>query len=409
MTNSSGKNAYGVVTDSTARDTTRDGGRAVAPASVLFVATVDSHIWYFHMPHMQLLRDMGFQVEVAAAPVGFAEKIRAEGYEVHAIPFSKNPLSLRNIAAYCALRRLMQSRHYIMVHVHTPVAGFLGRFAARRVGVPHIIYTAHGFHFHSHGKWWSNHLYYTLEQMAAHWTDTLIAINREDFAIASRAFARGRTKVVYVPGVGVDCRKYQILPATGRVAARASLGLSVDAYVVAWVGELDRNKRPEDALAAIRYLSQSGCTRMLMLGSGETSKEMEDLAVQYSLTGVVSLTGRVSNVADYLSASDVLLSTSIREGLPKSVMEAMATGLPVVAYDIRGCNDLVIDGETGFLVPFGDVSGLTDKLMWLAQHPDERRHMGEAGRRRIDETFSLEAVLPQMKTVYQNELGRKGV
>ena len=409
MTNSSGKNAYGVVTDSTARDTTRDGGRAVAPASVLFVATVDSHIWYFHMPHMQLLRDMGFQVEVAAAPVGFAEKIRAEGYEVHAIPFSKNPLSLRNIAAYCALRRLMQSRHYIMVHVHTPVAGFLGRFAAWRVGVPHIIYTAHGFHFYSHGKWWFNRLYYTLEQMAAHWTDTLIAINREDFAIASRAFARGRTKVVYVPGVGVDCRECHVLPATGRIAARASLGLPEDAYAVAWVGEMNRNKRPEDALAAIGHLSMGDPVRMVMLGNGRRSREISDVVVRYGLGEIVSLTGRVSNVAKYLSASDVLLSTASREGLPRNVMEAMVTGLPVVAYDIRGCNDLVIDGETGFLVPFGDVSGLTDKLTWLAQHPDERRHMGEAGRKRIEEAFSLEAVLPQMKTVYQNELGRKGV
>src|SRR5450756_199798 len=110
----------------------------------LFVATVDSHIWYFHMPYLRMLRDMGFQVEVAAAPVGFAERIRAEGYEVHTIPFSRNPLNLRNIAAYRALRRLMQSRHYVMVHVHTPVAGFLGRLAARRQGVPHIVYTAHG-------------------------------------------------------------------------------------------------------------------------------------------------------------------------------------------------------------------------------------------------------------------------
>jgi glycosyltransferase involved in cell wall biosynthesis len=84
----------------------------------------------------------------------------------------------------------------------------------------------------------------------------------------------------------------------------------------------------------------------------------------------------------------------------------MATGLPVVAYDIRGCNDLVVDGETGFLVPLGDVRGLVDKLVWLAHHPDERHNMGVAGRRRIEEMFSLEMVLPQLKAIYQSELGR---
>jgi glycosyltransferase involved in cell wall biosynthesis len=81
----------------------------------------------------------------------------------------------------------------------------------------------------------------------------------------------------------------------------------------------------------------------------------------------------------------------------------------VVAYAIRGCNDLVVDGETGFLVPFGDVHGLADKLAWLAQHPDERHRMGMTGRNRIEETFSLEAVLPQMRAIYENELGRKGM
>jgi glycosyltransferase involved in cell wall biosynthesis len=374
---------------------------------ILFVATIDSHIWYFHMSHMQLLRDMGFRVEVAAAPGGFAERIGAEGYVIHPIPFSRSPLGLRNVAAYCALRSLMRSRHYIMVHMHEPVAGFLGRLAARGQGMRHIVYTAHGFHFHRQGKRWSNGLYYMLERMAARWTDTLITINREDFNVASRAFAHGRTRVVYVPGVGVDCGTSPILPEARRMTGRTSLGLPADAYVVAWVGELNRNKRPEDALTAMGYLRHMASARMVMVGSGTRDRQMAELLLRRGLDGVVSLAGQVSNVAEYLSACDVFLSTSSREGLPRSVMEAMAAGLPVVAYDIRGCNDLVLEGETGYLVPFGDVRGLTDKLAWLAQHPDERRRMGDAGRRRIEETFSLAAVLPQLKTVYQDELGRQ--
>lgn len=88
-------------------------------------------------------------------------------------------------------------------------------------------------------------------------------------------------------------------------------------------------------------------------------------------------------------------------------MEAMAAGLPVVAYDIRGCNDLMVDGVTGFLVPMGNVTDLTAKLEWLAEHPQERRDMGAAGRKRIEETFALDKVLPQMRIIYQNELERK--
>ena len=120
----------------------------------------------------------------------------------------------------------------------------------------------------------------------------------------------------------------------------------------------------------------------------------------------VACKGRVSNVGAYLAASDIFLSTASQEGLPRNVMEAMAAALPVVSYDIRGCNDLVLDGETGFLLPLGDVRGLADKLAWLAEHPDERRRMGTAGRRRIQETFSLDQVLPQMKKIYEDELAR---
>jgi glycosyltransferase involved in cell wall biosynthesis len=352
---------------------------------------------------------MGYTVEVAAAPAGFAGKIRAQGYEVHAIPFSRNPLSLKNVVAYHVLRQLMRSRHYAVVHMHTPVAGFLGRLAARREDVPHILYTAHGFHFHRRGNRWSNYLYYTLERVASRWTDTLITINKDDYAVASRRFASGLTHVAYVPGVGVDCQKCEVSSATSRGAARSFLGLSMQEYVVAWVGELNQNKRPQDVLAAVHELRKTQRVRVFMLGGGRRSQEIMNRAVCDNLNEIVSLLGRVSNVSEYLSASDVLVSTSMREGLPRNIIEAMAAGLPVVAYNIRGCNDLVIDGETGFLVPFGDVHGLADKLAWLAQHPDERRHMGEAGRRRVEETFSLEAVLPQMMTVYRSELEREAL
>jgi glycosyltransferase involved in cell wall biosynthesis len=373
---------------------------------VLFVATVDSHIWYFHMPHMQLLRDMGYSVEVAAGESGFAKQIHAEGYEVHTMGFSRNPPSIQNITAYRALRRLMQSRQFVMVHAHTPVAGFLGRLAARQEGVPHIVYTAHGFHFHSQGTWWSNRLYYALERIAARWTDTLITINKEDLAIASRAFAHGRTKVVYVPGVGTDCSQFNPATADQKTRERTLLRLGEDSFIIVWVAEFIKRKRPDDALAAVHGLGSKAPVQLLMLGDGLLLNSIQKAVLQHSMQDTIALRGRLSNVANYLAASDAFLSTASQEGLPKGVMEAMAAGLPVVAYDVRGCNDLVVDGETGFLVSFGDVRGLAGKLAWLAQHPDERHRMGEAGRRRIEQTFSLEAVLAHMKTVYEDELRR---
>jgi glycosyltransferase involved in cell wall biosynthesis len=377
---------------------------AGAVGSILFVANVDSHIWAFHMPYMAMLRDMGYMVEVAAASAGCADEIRSQGYEVYSIPFARNPLSTGNFSAYRALLGIMHDRHYVMVHVHTPVGGFLGRLAARRAGVPHIVYTAHGFHFHSHGAWWSNQIYYTLEKLAARWTDTLITINREDFAVASHNFARGRTQVVYVPGVGTDTSCFA--PGSPEQRERTLLGLRKGRVIIAWVAEFIKRKRPDDALRAFCASGLQDRAQLVMLGKGPLLDGIQAAVEQNGRNGTVTCKGRVANVAEYLAASDVFLSTASQEGLPRNVMEAMAAALPVVSYDIRGCNDLVVDGENGFLVPIADIHGLAGKLAWLAEHPEERHSMGMAGRRRIEETFSLDKVLPQMKKIYENELAR---
>lgn len=355
---------------------------------------------------MRLLRDMGYDVEVAAAPAGYADKIRAEGYEVHNVPFARNPLSPKNVTAYRALLRLMKDRHYVMVHVHTPMAAFLGRIAARQACVPHVIYTAHGLHFHSQGKWWSNAFYYCLEWLAARWTDTLITINHEDFAVASRAFVRRGTRVVYVPGVGTDCLQFAPATSDERQRERTLLGLRQDAVVVVWVAEFIKRKRPQDAVMAVRELEMDNGLQLVMLGKGPLLDGIRSGVNQGRGPDAVTCRGRVSNVSEFLAAGDVFLSTASQEGLPRNVMEAMAAALPVVAYDIRGCNDLIVDGLNGFLVRFGDVHGLAEKLRWLEEHPKERRVMGVEGRRRIEESFSLEKVLPQMRKVYEDELGR---
>ena len=122
---------------------------------ILFAATVDSHLYYFHLPFMRLLRDMGYEVEAAAGPSGFAARIESAGFHVIPFDFTKNPLDPHLPGLTARLARLMRERHYVMVHAHTPIAGFVGRYAAHRAGVPHVMYTAHGFHFHSMGDLFS--------------------------------------------------------------------------------------------------------------------------------------------------------------------------------------------------------------------------------------------------------------
>ena len=156
---------------------------------ILFLATVDVHIYAFHIPFMKLLEGMGYEVEAACANTGFVERIRNEGFTVNEIPFSRNPLSPSNLIAFVLLLRTFRKKSYRMIHLHTPVAGFLGRIAGRISGVPCIIYTAHGFHFHEYGSKLKNFLYYRLERLANMamerilWSDDELNSNRLNYMI----------------------------------------------------------------------------------------------------------------------------------------------------------------------------------------------------------------------------------
>ena len=384
---------------------TQDG--AVAERSrILFVATVDSHLYYFHLPFMRLLSEMGYEVEAAAGPSGFASRIESAGFHVIPFAFTKNPVDPHQLAIVAQLTRLMRERRYVLVHVHTPIAGFVGRYAARRAGVPHIMYTAHGFHFHPLGRPAVNCLYTMIEKLASRWTDVLVVINSEDAAVARALFSRPGLDIEYVPGVGVDTKVFAPVQPEVRRTSRERLGVAGAGLVVGWVGEFTRRKRPGDVLEVACHLAGSlPGTRFLMVGEGPLGSHTRQSARERGLDDTVLFPGWQGDVPSFLAACDIVVSTASQEGLPRNVLEAMACGLPVVAWNIRGCRDLVVDGETGFLPRYGDFEGMCSRLAQLAHDDVMRREMGSAGRERVLREFSLDRVIEDMRRIYDGQLG----
>jgi glycosyltransferase involved in cell wall biosynthesis len=372
---------------------------------ILFVATVDSHLFYFHLPFMRLLREMGYEVEAAAGPSGFAYRIESAGFRVFPFDFTKNPFDTRLLGVTARLIRLMRERRHVLVHTHTPIAGFIGRYAAHRAGIPHIVYTAHGFHFHPLGNRVLNRLYTAIERMASRWTDVLVVINSEDAAAARVLFARPGLDIEQVPGVGVDTQAYAPVEHEVRERSRERLGVAGAGLVVGWVGEFTHRKRPGDVLEVARCLAGrllDAC--FVMAGEGPLESDIEQRSRSLGLERTVLFPGWQGDVASFLGACDVVVSTASQEGLPRNILEAMACGLPVVAWNIRGCRDLVVDGATGFLVPFGDVDGMCSRLEQLAHSDAMRRDMGAAGRKRATREFSQERVLGEMRRIYAGQL-----
>jgi len=374
---------------------------------VLFLATVDSHIYYFHIPFMKLLRDMGYEVEVACSNVGFTEKIEEEGFKVYNISFSRNPLSFTNIKAAAILLKLIKKNKYIMVHTHTPVASFIGRIVVKLAGAPHIVYTAHGFHFHEHGNKLKNFVYYRLEKFAGRFTDVLITINKDDYRIAVERKMIPNGKVFYVKGVGVDTERFNPLKVEKKdlfSIEGKTIGNLGDSLLVS-IGRLEHEKHFDHILKALFDLKSRGkILKCLIAGDGPLKDYLVNLSKKLGMEKDFFIIGYTKNVVELLSISDIFVFTSSREGLPVSVVEAMAMEKPVVAYNIRGVRDLVVDGKTGFLIPFGNVEAFAEKIIYLIEHPEVARAMGEMGRERIEKEFSLDVILQQMEVLYKEIL-----
>ena len=205
-----------------------------------------------------------------------------------------------------------------------------------------VFYTAHGFHFYKGAPKLNWLIYYPIEKICSYFTDVLITINKEDFALAQKKMKA--KKVEYVPGVGIEVEKFAN-PGVTREQKREELGIPQDAKLLISVGELNRNKNHETVIKAIKDLD----VYYLIAGRGDLQNHLQNLIDELNLSDRVKLLGYRTDVAELYAASDVFVFPSFREGLPVSMMEAMASGLPCIASKIRGNVDLIDNSENGYL------------------------------------------------------------
>ena len=360
---------------------------------VLFVASGCGHYKSFHVPYFQLLQGMGYAVYAAAQVTSpdCKSSLEALGVTVINIDMPRSPFSLSALAATLQLWRIMRERRYRLIHVHTPLAAFLGRLLARLTNQPQVLYTAHGFHFFQGAPWQNWLLYYPLEKLAARWTHGLIVINQEDYSLAQRL---GHKIIHCVRGVGVDIPQYSPM---------VPLKSEGKPFVVTCVAQLNHNKNHSFLLTAWKHFHDSyPNSRLHLVGRGELATKLRNWCQQEDIQGVEFL-GYRHDIPDILQRSNVFVLVSKREGLPRSIMEAMAAGKAVIASNIRGNRDLVVNGETGILVKLGNVAELSDALTRLYIEADLAIHMGARGQERI-KAYSLSEVIPCMREIYEKHL-----
>ena len=375
--------------------------------NALIVAHKASMIYSFLLPYAKLLISLGYDVYAAcdfvdmgsidsSACVRLKRELANNGIRYFQVDFPRNPFHLtRTAKALKQLKRIFKTVHFDIVHCHTPVGGVLTRLAAikyRRTGTK-VIYTAHGFHFYKGAPLKNWLLYYPVEWLCSFWTDTLITINREDYALAKKHMHARR--VVYVPGVGINMEGFRSdnLSQNEKQAKRESLGVENGEKMFLSVGELSVRKNHEVIIKALALLPELKY-KYFIAGVGALEDHLLKLIRENGLNDKVKLLGFRTDVAALNDIADLFIFPSLQEGLPVALMEAVANKTPVVCSAIRGNVELVT--ERSLFAPHSVEQAKERIEAYLCGELDAEPQINLENLK----AFSLPEVIGQMKELY---------
>lgn len=327
---------------------------------MLVVTTVPGTVAGFLVPYLDHFRSRGWRVDVATRAGDDLTTVRQHADEVHEMPWSRSPRDVRaQWRGAARLRHVVRRNDYDLMHTHTPVASLLSRLALAGLGRsrPAVVYTAHGFHFHSGGSPLANRAYAAAERLAARWTDRLVVINDEDAASAVLRKVIAAERVVRMPGIGIDLGRYHPASVSGVADVRETVGAPEGAVLFTVVAELQAGK---NHALALRGLASNGDERyhLCLAGDGPQRPVIEALVDELGLRPRVHLLGRLADVRPLVLASAATVLPSRREGLSRAVLESLALGVPVIGSTARGVRDL-IGPQAGVLVDPDDVAAMS--------------------------------------------------
>jgi lipopolysaccharide/colanic/teichoic acid biosynthesis glycosyltransferase/glycosyltransferase involved in cell wall biosynthesis len=373
---------------------------------VLQVTAIDVTVKKLLLPLIDRLTAEGYQVHVACSDGQYVPELREQGYNIHVISIPRRLDPVAILKSLWRLYRLMKKERFDVVHVHTMIASVVGRLAVWAAGVPVVIYTAHGFYFHENMSWWTRRLTIWLEKILGLITDLIFTQSQEDAVSAVKESICRAEKVVCI-GNGVDTSRFDVAPSSPD-EVRARYGLTPGDKVIGFVGRFVREKGILELLQAMQIVNRAiPESRLLLVGGtlqsdrdSQIKKIISRVREQNQFSPSIVFTGFIEDITAPMSVMDVFVLPSHREGMPRSIIEAMASGKPVIATNIRGCREEVVHGSTGLIVPLNNPSALAEAIINVLINPDMGRRMGAAGRLRADKFFNERSVLDKQVEIY---------
>ncbi len=373
------------------------------------VATVDISISLLLKDQIQALQAEGHEVIAVCAPGSRVEEIREQGIPVRTIPMEREISPLRDVRSLLQLYRCFRRERFDVVHTHTPKAGLLGPIAAKMAGVPMVVHTIHGLLYHDALPLWKQLLFWIPEKTTALFSDYLLSQSREDVGVAFRTWLCGKRKILYL-GNGIDVSHFSPQSAApDQKPGEQDTGTRH--VVVGSVGRLVYEKGFAELFQAAETLtSKYEKLQFVIVGPQEVDQndaikpgQIRDLEKR----GLVRFLGWQADMPAMYRAMDLFVLPSHREGIPRACMEAAAMGLPVIATDIRGCREVVLDGQTGILVPVNNAAALTAAIEQMLQRPHNWAAMGGRARQHIVENFNNRIIIQRLCSFYAGVEGKR--
>ena len=350
----------------------------------VLVTSTDLMMIQFLAPHIQNLAEHGYEMEIACSDVGgrmdeVRDRLRDYTAAIHTVRLVRSPASLTNLKGYRDMKRVIREGDYDVIWTNEPVMGVVTRLAARdarRKGTK-VLYMVHGFHFYKGAPLWNWMVYYPVEKLMAGKADMIATVNREDYRRAGKMNVR---RTGYIHGIGINTER--LTPGESRKDIRKELHLAEDDFIVLSVGELNKNKNQQVIIRAAAMLNDRK-VHCILCGRGGRLKQLQDLASKLGVNRNIHFLGYRKDVVDICSRSDVFVMASRREGLPVASLEAMYCGLPLITSGIRGLEDVMEDGESGYMCRPDDAAAFARAIRKIMKHPELKKKMAQRNRRAV--------------------------
>lgn len=339
-----------------------------------------------------------FDITVAAGAEGASrellDKLVSAKIKNFTFKHLKRDINLwHDILAIFEIVKFLRQNNFDIIHLNSTKAGVLGAIAAQLNRIrPKIIYTAHGWAYLEPLPFYKHWLYLIMEKIVARLRDYTIVLSEKEKQIALQ-YGTAKLNAISVISNGIDLKNLHFFT---KEEARQKLNLPADEFIIGTIANLYKTKGLEYLIETVKQLAN---VQIVIIGEGPERKNLEKKIKQNKLEEYVTLDGSLSLAYQYLPAFDIFVLPSIKEGLPYTLLEAMAAGLPIVATDVGTVPEITKNQKTGLIVPPADSQAITEAIAILIKNPEFAQQLG-ANAKEVFKKFDLRTMIEKTKIIY---------